>query len=199
LDEETKSVYQVTDGIIQKLEYQRKQGMNIAADLANLRNSIGKKLEDADEVWQLLLDNLPSDFLGARGTATPEEAAIYNTLQIYAICMQGASESVLVDEKSKNSIGESLKAGRDINDSQALDRRFNAMMTAASYDELTYHLRHLIKIVKSKNPMTINFAKLANDLYWIQKGQQKRVCFSWATGYYSGKSDEDVKEGTNNE
>ncbi|MCH3987740.1 MAG: type I-E CRISPR-associated protein Cse2/CasB [Lachnospiraceae bacterium] len=177
------SVRKVTNKIIQKIESQ--YGSQRAAILANLRNTIGKSLTDAENVWPLMFENMPQEFLSKSGEETQEEKAIFTTLQLYAMCMQGASGNVKSDSSYKGSIGASLKSGRSASDSEALDRRFNVLITADTFSELTYHLRQIIKIVKSKGNIAINFPKLADDLLWFQRGRQKRICLRWAQEYYS--------------
>lgn len=185
MKEEKKNVYQVAGSIIGRLELGKNKDPDTKAVLAALRDSIGRPLKEADKVWPMLFEALPSSFLGTKGRETYEEAAIYSTLQIYALCMQGAAGSVVATDDMKESIGKSLGTGRRADESQALDRRFNAMMTAVTYEEFIYHLRHIIKIVKSKVVITINFARLADDLFWYQMGKNKDICFKWATDYYS--------------
>ncbi|MBR0378780.1 MAG: type I-E CRISPR-associated protein Cse2/CasB [Lachnospiraceae bacterium] len=185
MKKEKRDVYQVTGNIIRRLELGKNKDADTKAILAALRDSIGRPLKEADRVWPMLFESLPSSFLGTKGRETYEEAAIYSTLQIYAICMQGATGNVIVDYDMKESIGKSLGTGRRSDESQALDRRFNAMMTAVTFEEFIYHLRHMIKIVKSKVVIPINFARLADDLFWYQMGKNKDICFKWATDYYS--------------
>ncbi|MGI5990278.1 MAG: type I-E CRISPR-associated protein Cse2/CasB [Lachnospiraceae bacterium] len=177
------SVGKVTEHIIRVIESQYPSQR--AAILANLRNSIGKSLTEAGMVWPLIFENLPQEFLSRNGNETPEEKAVFNALQLYSMCMQGASEKVTSDSHYKGSVGKSLSGIRDANDSQALDRRFNALITSDTYSELTYHLRQIIKIAKSKGNITINFPKLADDLFWFQRGSGKKVCLRWAQDYYS--------------
>ncbi len=198
-----KSVYQVTDQIIRAIEGKQKQDSRIKAILAALRNSVGKTLVEADQVWPFLFENMPKSFLGTKREETAEEKAIFMTLQIYAICKQGISENITLTDDRNKSIGASLKAGRNSDDSKALDRRFNAMLTSSTMDECVYHLRHIVKIVRAKSAMSVNFPKLANDLYWLQRGKQKSICFQWAADYYSGysgdKEDQDMKEEKNSD
>ena len=182
LDTEQRSVRQVTNDIIQKIEREKEHK---AAVLARLRNSLGRPLKDAGDVWPLLFENMPQEFLSRYGEETKEEQALYTTLQLYAMCMQGASSTVVSDPSFKGTIGMSLRNGRDPENPQALDRRFNALITADSFAELSHHLRQLMKIVKSKNGMTVNFPRLAEDLYGYLEGKQRKVCFRWAQDYYS--------------
>lgn len=177
------SVGSVTNQMIQKTE--RMYGSQKAAILANLRNSIGKSLADADTIWPLLFENLPPQFLSRNGAETQEEKAVLTTLQLYALCMQGTSGNVTSDNSYRGSIGKSLASARAADNSAAFDRRFNVLITADTFSELTYHLRQMIKIVRSRGNAVINFPKLADDLFWFQRGSQKRVCLRWAQDYYS--------------
>lgn len=200
LNPEQKSVGQVTADIIQKIEREKDHR---AAVLARLRSSIGKPLEEAGDVWPLLFENMPKQFLGRYGEETPEEQAVYMTLQLYAMCMQGTSGTVISDPSFKGTIGMSLRNGRDPDDSRALDRRFNALITADTFAELAHHLRQLMKIVKSKKEMIVNFGRLADDLYRYLNGKQRRVCFRWAQDYYSitdkNQTENKNEEGSSNE
>lgn len=200
LNPEQKSVGQVTADIIQKIEREKDHR---AAVLARLRSSIGKPLEEAGDVWPLLFENMPKQYLGRYGEETPEEQAVYMTLQLYAMCMQGTSGTVISDPSFKGTIGMSLRNGRDPDDSRALDRRFNALITADTFAELAHHLRQLMKIVKSKKEMTVNFGRLADDLYRYINRKQHRVCFRWAQDYYSitdkNQTENKNEEGSSNE
>lgn len=182
---ERESVRKVTNQIIGKIEQGEKYGIQKAAVLARLRNSVGKPLPEAEDVWPILFENLPQQFLSQSGYETYEEKAIYTTLQLYAVCMQGSAGSVISDPAYKGSIGMSLRNGRDPDDSKALDRRFGALITADTFEEMSYHLRQMLKVVKSHTGMTINFPRLASDLLYFQLGNQRKICFRWAQDYYS--------------
>lgn len=175
-------------------EYQKRS----AAILANFRNAIGKDLTEATNVWPFFFEQMPTEYLSKNGKETFEERAVYSTLQLYALCMQGSSSKVLDDERFKGSIGKSIQFGRTKKNAKALDRRFNALISSQTYEELIYHLRQLLKIAKNKNQVTVNFPKLAEDLFWFQKGDQRKICFRWAQDYYTGFVN-DKKEETTNE
>lgn len=197
MDKEKITVAGTTGKIIYSLEALKLTGTG-KSYMADLRDSVGKSLSEATNVWPILFSYLPEEFLGRESAATFEETAILDTLQIYSMCMQGMNKDVSVEQEHK-SMGSSLKVGRDINDSTALDRRFNAMITSDTIEEFTNHLRHIVKIVMSKYPMSINFPELANDLYWFQMGKNKEVCLRWAKDYYYNpiKSDDNTEESEN--
>lgn len=187
------TVYSVTKRIILQLDSQNRRDTAI---LAALRNSAGKDLSEAAGVWPFLFENLPAAFLSVSGKPTCEENAIISTLQIYALCRQGTNQTVKADCSFDGSLGRSLSAGRDEESEKAMDRRFNAMITADTFDGFVYYLRQLVKQVSAKNGMVINFAKLADDLYWYQRGNSRKICFRWATEYYGHRErSKEVQEG----
>ncbi|TPR19562.1 type I-E CRISPR-associated protein Cse2/CasB [Apilactobacillus timberlakei] len=80
-----------------------------------------------------------------------------------------------------------------LNDKVALDRRFNRMITSSTYEELLNNLRHLIKIVKAKSLITINYPKLAKDLYQFMGSDKDRekVQLMWSQSYYFNNDKEE--------
>ena len=89
MDEERKSVDAVMGKIIGEIEPIKTLGSGKAL-LAGIRDSIGKELTNAPQVWPLLFENLPEEYLGDKARITAEENAIYLSLQIYALMQQGA-------------------------------------------------------------------------------------------------------------
>ena len=113
---------------------------------------------------------------------------------------QGDSKPERGEEKPTRNIGESLRVLRgDENKAKAMDERFNTMVTAESFEELAYYLRQVVKILKAYavNP-SVNYPKLANDLFWMQKGKQDNILMDWARAYYQTFQKRTVeKENTN--
>ena len=94
------------------------------------------------------------------------------------------------NDKNKN-FGSSLQQIKE-QDSVALDRRFNTMLTATTFDEFAYHLRQIFRLAKSKESFSVNFIKLSEDLFWYQNGKERNICLSWAKDYYhyAGKNED---------
>lgn len=189
---EKKSVYKVTANILYDLASMLNTSTGRAV-LANLRNSIGKPITQTIGAWVFIFDKIPEEFQGQYENPSREENAILIALQMYALHQQGDDVSVNIssmDNRWKN-IGDSLKSLRFLDDGNAINRRFNAMITASGFEEIVYHLRQLIKILKSKSEQKINYAKLAEDLYDLQNDYRfEKVRFSWARSYYSNKGEE---------
>ena len=98
---------------------------------------------------------------------------------------QGKEQNVNAQSDARErDLGASLNSLRSADDSQAIDRRFNAMITATSFNELANHLRHLIKLLKSKTETKVNYPQLAQDLFWFQKGQESVIRLKWSRSYY---------------
>lgn len=162
---------------------------NRAAYLAKIRNSIGKNFEEATDVWSIIFPFIPPKLLG-NGPLSCEEKSIFITLQLYAIGQQGLNKVLVSNDKNKN-FGSSLQQIKE-QDSVALDRRFNTMLTATTFDEFAYHLRQIFRLAKSKESFSVNFIKLSEDLFWYQNGKERNICLSWAIDYYhyAGKNED---------
>lgn len=159
------------------------------AHLAQLRQSIGRDIYTAAGVFPFIFSNISDRYLGEKGDLTDGERAIITTLQLYALHQQGNSVSVNISDNSEEgrkgcNLGAVLSTLRTDDNTKAIDRRFNAMITATSFNELTTHMRHLIKMLKSKNNVKINYPQLAEDLYWFQKNDLNSLRLKWSRSYY---------------
>lgn len=187
----SRDLYKVTERIIFKLG-ERLDLSETKAVLSHLRNSIGRDISETVEIWPLMFEEVPLEFMSTSGIPTYQENAILASLQLYALHQQGKSKSV--HESPGNSIGKALHDIRDLNNT-ALDRRFNALITSGNFKELTTHLRHLISILKQETDTKIDYAKLAEDLHWYQRSPEfaNRMRIRWGQDYYFYQTKE--KEG----
>lgn len=189
MEKKTESVYAVMQAILAKLTAQSESSTTKAL-LAALRHSAGKPLGNVPSVWPLLFAHMPESFLSNRGQETKEERAIFAVLQLYAMQKQGTRGREITG-KEKN-IGEALRQIRTKDNDQALDRRFVSALTAQGFDEFLYRLRQLMKLAKSRGAVPVDFARLAEDLYWYQCGGAERIRLRWAESYYrDGKKHEE--------
>lgn len=175
------TIYQVTQRIIGQLVAEEETSSSKAI-LSALRHSIGKPLGQAYDVWPIILANIPDVYLSRSGVETKEEKAIYVALQLYALQKQGKKGKEI--KTSAKNIGEALGRLRGLTGNEALDRRFVSAMSAKSFDSFVYNLRQLLKLAKSKDAIALDFSALADDLYWYQQGQEKRIKLRWAEAYY---------------
>lgn len=190
-------VYSTTNNIIMSLE-NSKELSKTKATLSNLRNSVGRLSVENLEGIKLLYEFIPEEFYTKYSKLTFEENAILTTLQLYAIHQQSEDESVNDTEKKNgwDNVGESISEMRNEDNFLSLDRRFNAMITSQSFEELSNHLRQLIKILKgTKELIKVNYPKLAQDLYDFVRGYDERVRLNWSRAYYS----KNISKGEENE
>ncbi|MCY3031857.1 type I-E CRISPR-associated protein Cse2/CasB [Aerococcus urinae] len=187
------SVYQVTARMLDDLN--RNNGTATSkAYLARLRQSIGKPLSQTVDIWPLLFQYLPEEFLSKSGQTTSEQKAILTTLQLYALYHQGSSigEARLNSQEKATNIGASLSYLRREKDQRvASDRRFNTLITATDFTELIYYLRQMVKLLKGKSQgqVVINYPRLAEDLYWYLRGYEENVRIRWAQSYYKNREE----------
>lgn len=153
------------------------------AILSNLRNSIGKDISQVPLIWPIFFENLPEDYMKTNKFEI-EEKIILTVMQLYSIYQQSEDNSLFSSEGIE--FCEALRRIRSIDNSEALDRRFNVMITATTYDEILHHLRQMLKLLKSKSKIKekINFARLGQDLYKIVKFNDKKTMIKWGKQYY---------------
>lgn len=195
-----RSVYTETAKILRRIDNTR-DTPGTRALLANIRHSIDKEVSMNMDALAFVFQNLPEEMIGSRKELNEYERAILTTLQMYALHQQSKEKSVLkldYDENEKvreQDIGYALSSLRG-EDSKAIDRRFNAMITSSDFRKLEHHLRQLIKLLKAKSEVKVDYAKLANDLYWYLRKQKDGVKIEWARSYY--KFREENKKGEDN-
>lgn len=186
-ESEKREVLKTTKGIISKIENMNDESKQKAI-LARLRNSINKPLSENFDVLPFLFENLPGKFLGTTDEASPEEKSILSALQLYALSKQGKGKTQNEDDDVPDrflSFGASLGVIREGDKVEALDRRFNAMITSDDFSEWVVHLRHLVKLIKaSEKNVRVDYPRLAEDLFWIARGYKTNVKLQWSRDYY---------------
>lgn len=91
-----------------------------------------------------------------------------------------------------SNLGDTMGLYRNtLTDKKAFDRRFNAMITSNSYDHLIDSLRSLVKIIKAKSSLLIDYGQLAQDLttFQISKDGQQQIKLAWSQAYYANRGE----------
>lgn len=192
------NVYKETARILRKLDNTR-ENPDTKAIFANIRNSINKDSSVNMDALAFVFQNIPDEFLGFNKNLNDYEKAILTAVQMYALHQQANTNTVLkLDYKegeSRQNLGDSLNSMRKNNDEdKSIDRRFNAMITSSNFEELSHHLRQMIKLLKAKSDAKVDYASLANDLYWFLKNRREGLKIKWSRSYYkSNKKERDDK------
>lgn len=199
--------YNTAKSILIKLDSTR-DASSTKALLANMRNSADKDISNNVDALAYVFSNLSYGEDDRGGELSYMEQAIFTAIQMYAIHQQSNVESVLKfgnddenesrEKKYKANIGDALATLRS-DESESIDKRFNAMITATNFNKLSYHLRQMIKILKSKSDAKVDYAKLAEDLYWFMIGRKEEVRLSWARSYYKYRKNEEMEGDIQNE
>lgn len=199
--------YNTAKSILIKLDSTR-DASSTKALLANMRNSADKDISNNVDALAYVFSNLSYGEDDRGGELSYMEQAIFTAIQMYAIHQQSNVESVLKfgnndenesrEKKYKANIGDALATLRS-DESESIDKRFNAMITATNFNKLSYHLRQMIKILKSKSDAKVDYAKLAEDLYWFMIGRKEEVRLSWARSYYKYRKNEEIEGEIKNE
>ena len=157
------------------------------AMLARLRRCVGKDIRDSEESWEITLGDLPEDLcgrpVGNDFEPSRAEKAIHIALTLFALHMQGRGTSAQEDGRSFSS---AIRSMTDDSNMEGIKRRFDSMVTATDLNELAYHARGLIQIMRSSGDIRFDYAGLARDLYFYQTpGGQRNVLIRWGENFYA--------------
>lgn len=204
MGKKSNSVYREAENILADIN-KNINSPSTKALLAKIRNSVDKDLLHNIDLLSCIFSSVSYDGGESDGELSYKEQAIFTVLQLYAIHQQSSYESVLKTEgdydekqKYKDNIGDALATLRS-EENESIDKRFNTMIVSTDFKRLTYHLRQMIKILKSKSDAKVDYAKLAEDLYWFMMGRKEEVRLSWARSYYKYRKNEEMEGDIQNE
>jgi len=179
------------------------------AMLAGLRNAPTITSQRAQTVWPLIMGNLDERQLSHSedGTPSPEEVAVYTAIRFYAIYQQGNDGAqVYASAWDKGAKGVTLfgalgnlRGNEDLR--IATDRRVQPLLATTNVAGVINGLTHLVSILKANSGVQkIDFAALAQDLYWLQGSyeQASRIRLRWGQQYFSVKQADTQTEGEKN-
>lgn len=154
------------------------------AMLAHLRHAAGKPPGSVADIWAVTVDNsLAGPYVGDEPTHA--EIATHIAMTLYAVHQQ--SLPVQMHQRGFG-FGRALRAMRPTDaETDPVRRRFQAVGTADSLEELTYHARGLVQLLRAhRQPQ--DYALLADQLVAWQRGEEVRVRLQWARDFYRTES-----------
>ena len=161
------------------------------AALANLRRGVGRLPGELPELWGSFLQDMPQEFFSRSGEPTAAEWAVYLALTLYAMHQQGRETPMCIPGVGLGRAVRRLsdRKGEDPQDSGAY-RRFCALITAGSMEELSHHLRGLIQLLSSEG-LALDYPQLALDLYLLQlTDSASGVKLRWGQEYFYQPKDD---------
>ena len=155
------------------------------AVLAKLRRGIDKPPGSMPELWPITLDGLPDVLTGKTGGPTKGEWAVYTALTMFALHQQSKDMKGKPMHRDGESLGVSVRRlAKEENAEARIKRRFDAVATADSPEEIANHLRGLIQLLKSED-IPLDYAMLAEDLFVFQFPEGRDgVRLRWGRDFY---------------
>jgi CRISPR system Cascade subunit CasB len=151
------------------------------AALAQLRRGVGKPVGAIADLWQLTLEGVP---LPPRygDEATINERATHTALTLYALHQQSRSEPM---HRPGQSIGAAARIlARCTTSPEATRRRFEALGTASTFEEVAHHARGLISQFRTHG-IPLDYGRFADQLVGLlHPASADRVRLSWGRDFY---------------
>lgn len=163
---------------LQKLETENNRGA-----LASLRRGLGQPPGTVADMYRYV-----EPFLGQERSASYKESAFYLVAALFALHPKSTDFG---------DMGKHMAATRTESGSDALERRFTALL-AAHTDDLPEYLRQAVSFLKSKD-VPVNWNQLLWDLQnWEKRDDPKfSVQKKWARSFWGGR--QSVESNTNSE
>ena len=168
----------------------------IRATLAKLRRGIGRQPGSMPDIWDFTLDNLPKEYISQYDKPTAGEWAAHMSLTLFALHQQGNDIKQNRMSEAERSLGSAVRQlvnKRGVVSEDAIKRRFDTVVTSDSPEELAYHLRGLINLMKSEK-IPLDYPQLAEELLKFQNPDRRdSVRLRWGQDYYFNKGKDEEK------
>ncbi|PSS43030.1 type I-E CRISPR-associated protein Cse2/CasB [Arthrobacter woluwensis] len=155
-----------------------------ASVLARLRRGVAKEPGDDAWVWTQVMEGFPEQLSGRGDAPSAGERAAYAAMTLYAVHQQSKNQPM---HRKGTSMGSAVgrlglsKGGDGV--SHAVKRRFDALMTFASFAELQHHARGLIQQLRAHD-IPLDYAWFAEDLRLLQhSGTAPGVQLRWGRDF----------------
>lgn len=153
-------------------------------ELANLRRGVGHRPGEFPAIWGSFLQTMPEELMSRGGAPSRAEWAIYIAVTMYALHQQGNSEPMHCEKVGLGKAIAKLITTED--DLPRIVRRFEIMATASDMEALSYHLRSMIQLLRSKD-IALDYVQLASDLYDYQNDDPAyadQIRLHWGEDFY---------------
>ena len=138
--------------------------------LSMLRRGTLEDLGRLPEVWTAVVATVPGPLRGAGDEPSAAEAAAFAAMAMFAVHQQ--SQSILVHQRGRplgRALGQLAKVST--HSEAGMTRRFGALITSESQEEMLHHLRSLVGLLRtakrsdgSSLQARVDYGTLARDL-----------------------------------
>lgn len=151
------------------------------AALARLRRGVGRPVGALPELLPYVLN--PSAPPTRQADPTADEIAAYTALTLYAVHQQSQASPMHVPSVA---FGQALSRlrGSGADENPGVVRRFQAMTTASSFDEVVHHARGLVTLLRTAG-LGFDYGRFARDLVDLQNPRRADgVRLTWGRDFY---------------
>lgn len=194
LSEQAKQVYDFTRDKL--LSLTRRSQPETRAALANLRRGVGRKPGEMPQLYGEFLEDMPETMYSDGNEPSYAEWAVYMAVTLYALHQQSKDICENNMNREKISLGEAAsKLAADKDDRERIWRRFYVVATSEDMQEMSYHLRGLIQLLRDKD-IPLDYPRLAKDLFLYQSSRESAdsVRLTWGQDFYKKRIDENEEE-----
>lgn len=165
-------------------------------DLAALRKGLGREPGTVPAMWPFHHVAVPDDVV-ERGYFDRRYAGEHHALTLFAVHQQSQLPTAPPIHQEEATLGAALRklhaanADSGSDKTNPIDRRFYAAVSATTIDEVGYHLRGLIRMLRGLTPSpALDYSRLARDLAdWDDPQRRDRVRRRWGLQYHGAKPD----------
>ncbi len=174
------------------------------AALSRLRRAAGKRPEDDlmawSELFEQVLPEFPERLLGRGNSPSRSESGAFAAITLYALHQQSQNSNMHKDHRA---FAEVMGEFDQRSESKSIKPRFDALLTASTFEAMLYHLRTLIPLLASQQKLgfdtAFDYGQLANDLARLQSPQYRSgILLRWgrefARGYLVQRRDNKVEQ-----
>lgn len=157
------------------------------ATLSTLRRAVARDPGRDPLAWGLVLDDggdtLPEHLLGHRDEPSRSEWAAYLALTCYAVHQQSQTRPMHEPGRPFGEAVGRLVAGT----TGSVKARFDALLTAAGFSAVRYHLRSLVTLLRSE-AIPFDYGRFADDVARLLDPRTRdRVLLAWGRDYVRGR------------
>lgn len=175
------------DQQLTRLQKEYLQDASLAkATLAQLRRGLGKPAGSVPEIWQITIGAVPESLSWGRDEPSRAEQAAHAAFTLYALHQQSLP---IAAHEPGVSFGKAVGLLRANRSEEAVTRRFMAVSTTESIDEVLVHMRGLVSQLRSTR-RSFDYARLADDLTGLlTPGRATRVRLTWGRDFYRTRTE----------
>ncbi|GAA3592605.1 hypothetical protein GCM10022198_15640 [Klugiella xanthotipulae] len=160
------------------------------SELARIRHGVGKPLGSSVELIGLTTAQLEPESPTLPDAPTALELAAYTAITFYAMHQQSQRKAPMhVPTVSLGTAAWRLSTSGG--SEEAVQRRFEALGTASTWEEATYHSRGIIQQLRSE-AIPLDYALFATDLFLLHQPEYaSRVRNRWGRDFYRTRKEVD--------